>query len=617
MKRFIMIMGMLFLIGCLAPPLAFSAYHHAGEKDAPNFQEAYPALVNTKLDSCALCHTGGAVGKKTYGSCQYCHATYGYDASGDILATLNAYGKAYLDQGRTALALKAIEALDSDGDTYSNLAELQAGRYPGDASDDPTKVPAPFRVYTKAQLAAMPQHTQFMLMNTTRQVDFYVQYTGVPMKALLEDAGINLTTAPTATNILVYAPDGFSYYHPLNYVTDAEGQYNYHVYGNWSGQDYQYPAASYYYKSDADTALNLATGWCDYSAASCIGRNHGDPIYVDGGLKAILALKRDGVALDTGVLGADNKLNGEGPFRVVVPQKVPNYPDQASTSATQPEEWFYEATWDHNAGACSRTATIIKVEPLPEGTTDINTMEAGWAYVDQNKIVVYGNIDASDSNLNGVYDSEEGTGEADYDSDGTPDYQDVDTAKPRHAKGIENLLLHTSKGAFADVSCLGDDDPLISQTGKPSDAIPYGVTQFKVTGLNAGESITLTVVFPDEVPTNAKFYKVTSAGWKVLAFNSNDGDETITVKLTDGDAATDADGVADGIITDPFAVVLTGVSPEEIDGEDQTTKSASDDDSDSRCFISTADASQGANARLILALGLFGLACCMRGFLKD
>ena len=48
---------------------------------------------------------------------------------------------------------------------------------------------------------------------------------------------------------------------------------------------------------------------------------------------------------------------------------------------------------DHNAGFSPRSATIIKVEPLPEGTTDIDLLEAGWKYIDESKIVVYGAID--------------------------------------------------------------------------------------------------------------------------------------------------------------------------------------------------------------------------------
>ena len=33
------------------------------------------------------------------------------------------------------------------------------------------------------------------------------------------------------------------------------------------------------------------------------------------------------------------------------------------------------------------------MEPFPEGTTDIDTLEAGWPYVDAGKIVIYGSID--------------------------------------------------------------------------------------------------------------------------------------------------------------------------------------------------------------------------------
>jgi len=111
----------------------------------------------------------------------------------------------------------------------------------------------------------------------------------------------------------------------------------------------------------------------------------------------MLAFKRDGAYLAPGVLNLQNKLDGEGPFRVVPPQKNPGPPDQRSTAikATDPTVWVwpYNASADHNAGFSSRTVTMIKVEPLPPGTTDINTMEAGWPYVDEKKIVIYGSID--------------------------------------------------------------------------------------------------------------------------------------------------------------------------------------------------------------------------------
>lgn len=234
---------------------------------------------------------------------------------------------------------------------------------------------APSRVYSKAELEAMTQHTQFLMMNTSRSGDFYAEYTGVTMEALLEDAGI----LDSATGILVYAPDGWSNYHPINPEPEPE---LYHVKGT-------YPSASFHYDSQTDESFG---GWCDYSAPSCIGRSHNDPIFVQGGLKMLLAIRREGSYLEPGVLNQENKLDGEGPFRLVPPQKTPSPPDQPSNSSNPALIWPYEYDWDHNAGAATRSVTIIKILPLPEGTTDIDVLEAGWSYVDQEKIIIYGAI---------------------------------------------------------------------------------------------------------------------------------------------------------------------------------------------------------------------------------
>jgi hypothetical protein len=106
----------------------------------------------------------------------------------------------------------------------------------------------------------------------------------------------------------------------------------------------------------------------------------------------ILAITRDGQYLTPGVLTPQNKLDGEGPFRLVPPQKNPGPPDQRSTAAAGNWIWPYKPDGDHNAGFSTRSATIIRVEPLPEGTTDVDILEAGWNYVDEKKIIVYGAI---------------------------------------------------------------------------------------------------------------------------------------------------------------------------------------------------------------------------------
>jgi hypothetical protein len=72
----------------------------------------------TKLDDCATCHNEDF--------------------------SLNDYGAAIEAQGGAIdAALAAVESLDSDGDTYSNIDEITARTWPGDATDFPGGGPTP------------------------------------------------------------------------------------------------------------------------------------------------------------------------------------------------------------------------------------------------------------------------------------------------------------------------------------------------------------------------------------------------------------------------------------------------------------------------------------------
>ena len=279
--------------------------------------------------------------------------------------------------GRSAVALDWMDILDTDHDGYTNGQEIAAGRFPGDPGDDPSKKPASYRVYTMDQLKAMPAKSQFMAMNASKSDDSYTEYTGVPVEALLTQAGV----LSSATGIKVYAPDGFSVYHPLDPPTSTvPGLYPV----RWT-----YPQGTFYYSPAADMATNPG-GWVNYTSPGVIGRLSGTPIDVTGGLKLLLAYARDGAPMTRGTLTPSNKLDGEGPYRVVPPQVVPGFLDQRSTNSSATLDWPYDNAGDHNAGFSSRAATIIKVEPLPAGTTDVDVFEAGWDLLDQDKVVVYG-----------------------------------------------------------------------------------------------------------------------------------------------------------------------------------------------------------------------------------
>jgi len=210
--------------------------------------------------------------------------------------------------------LLAIKDLDSDGDAYANQIEISSVTYPGDAIDNPGNVPAPSLVLSLEKLEQMAQHTQFLLMNASKSDDNYTKYNGVALENLIKAIKLD-----SATGITVYAPDGFATYHPFDPSNNPNA---YHVFGT-------YDPSIFYYSEQADMATNPSTGWCNYSSPSAAGRSNGDEIVNPLDLKMILAFLRDDEYLTPGVLNLQNKLDGEGPFRVVPPQKNPGPPGSA------------------------------------------------------------------------------------------------------------------------------------------------------------------------------------------------------------------------------------------------------------------------------------------------
>src|SRR5512135_1028215 len=79
--------------------------------DLASAEAQYPFIVGSRIDTCNLCHVPNAI------------------------PNLNPYGSAYLNHGRNPAALVAIETLDSDGDTFTNIQELRALTFPGDPKD--------------------------------------------------------------------------------------------------------------------------------------------------------------------------------------------------------------------------------------------------------------------------------------------------------------------------------------------------------------------------------------------------------------------------------------------------------------------------------------------------
>jgi hypothetical protein len=84
----------------------------ANTSDFSLAESTYPTIVGSRIDNCSLCHSS--------------------------VPSLNAYGAAYKAGGRgIASSLTGIANADSDGDGFTNIQEINAHTYPGNALDFP------------------------------------------------------------------------------------------------------------------------------------------------------------------------------------------------------------------------------------------------------------------------------------------------------------------------------------------------------------------------------------------------------------------------------------------------------------------------------------------------
>jgi hypothetical protein len=397
----VLVTGLIWMLG--SPSDVQGAYSaHQNDTDVNSFLAVYPSAKSTKLDDCALCHPGGQITQggrtTTYGSCDFCHITYKLQPPHGSIP-LNGYGQDYKKNGghpassppdqANQAALRAIELDNSDGDSHANLAEIQALTFPGDNKDYPGLVPAPAVGLNLEQILKQPGYSEFLLVNASNSRDFYARYSGVRIKDLLKYAGVR----KEATQITVFSPDGFSKTFPID-VADPQADpknIQYDVMG-------PYPYGTYYEGLD----------FVDYSfLPRCL--DNGDRI--PDKLYMLLAYLRDGDPLSPGKINPSTlRLDGEGPYRLIPPQKIAGRPDRSCRDTAIGDGWDCDENKDHNAGSSVRTVSAIRVEPLPAGTTDFNVFEGGWNLVDHGRMVIYGAIDPPTYRVGGKVSESGGEG---------------------------------------------------------------------------------------------------------------------------------------------------------------------------------------------------------------
>ena len=360
-----------------AAPLQSAYRGHADDRDVNALLSTYPALKGGPADSCATCHTGGRAkrvspgeGMRDENHCDYCHAVFVRDKK-DVRETLNRFGRAYLDAGRTPAAIAALAAKDSDDDGASNEAELRAGTNPGVASSAPSLRLAPSRTLNLTALKSLvPAVSQAVFLNSTksRSGDAYSDFRGLVLADVLQAVGL----LDSADSVDLLSADGYE-----RTFTLAE------LRAHWP----QGAPVMGLGKTDLG-----ACGWVTYSARTIAA---GTPLPA---ARILLAFEENGQVLEKARIEPETgRLVGKGPLRAIVPQFVPAPPDlpqtaDASCSAkVAPPQRFHEE-YDHNAGASQSALVAIRVKPLPRGTRDVDWQSAAARLLQNEEVVIFGGI---------------------------------------------------------------------------------------------------------------------------------------------------------------------------------------------------------------------------------
>jgi len=129
------------------------------------------------------------------------------------------------------------------------------------------------------------------------------------------------------------------------------------------------------------------------------------------------------------------------------------------------------------------------------------------------------------------------------------------------ATGTGTAYFTSSDGTMTNLQAVAENT--LPTTGKPTGVtFPHGFFSWTVTGLAPGQTITITITFPSNIPAGSQYWKVINGVWTDVTslVGSNDGDNVITLTITDGGPG-DADGAVNGQISDPGGVAIVAVVP--------------------------------------------------------
>ncbi len=120
------------------------------------------------------------------------------------------------------------------------------------------------------------------------------------------------------------------------------------------------------------------------------------------------------------------------------------------------------------------------------------------------------------------------------------------TASVETSTGTGIAHFTTSHGVIEDLQAL----PSLPPAPPANIRFPHGMFSFKVTGIDLGQTVTLTVELPGTMPSGTRWWKEHMGAWYSIPVTVVEPN-VISFTLTDGVFPGDSDGTQDGVITDP------------------------------------------------------------------
>ncbi len=349
-----------FTLAALLLPAAagIAAYGTHTEPDSALFLKKFPHLIGTKLDGCGTCHvriTAPPPGEKgnaavLLSSCDSCHNITDYGRKKG--ETLTAFGRDYMKAGRDEAAFSAIAELDSDGDSFSNTAELDASANPGDPKSAPDNKPAPHVVFSLAGMLdkklPVQEQTIFVNVSKSKDGDSYSDIRGFKLMDVLKAAGVSAA----ARSVDIISIDGYETTFSMDQLRRS------------------YKQSTPVFGFDNETFGEC--GWVRYNS-----KNLSEGVSLPDA-DVLLSFEINGEKYQPAKMDENGRLTGAGPFRVVAPQmKNPGPPDNSSKASEActlitPEIHRYNRNYEKNSDYCVKAVVAVRVNPLPPGTMDID-----------------------------------------------------------------------------------------------------------------------------------------------------------------------------------------------------------------------------------------------------